>query len=137
MSTFETLLIIILGVYTLGSLYFAISGRILNHKMKKERDQERKEDLERADKSMQWEDQLKALTTRMSQLATENERVVGENRKWQYAYNQIYNELSEYKKRFGEPDLNLGVVGDVIEDSKSHMKVSDKQDMEKQFGEES
>ena len=86
---------------------------------------------------MQWEDQLKALTTRMSQLATENDRVVGENRKWQYAYNQIFNELSEYKKRFGEPDLNQGVASDVIEDSKSHMKVSDKQDMEKQFGEES
>ena len=103
MSTFETLLLIILGVYTLGSLYFAITGRIQNNRMKKQRDIERKEDLERADKSLQWEEQLKVLTNRMGQLATENQRLADTNRQWQAAYSDIYRELQEYKKKY-EPD---------------------------------
>ena len=103
MSTFEILIVVILGVYTLGSLYFAITGRIQNNRMKKQRDIERKEDLERADKSLQWEDQLKVLTNRMGQLATENQRLADTNRQWQSAYSDIYRELQEYKKKY-EPD---------------------------------
>ena len=103
MSTFEILIVVILGVYTLGSLYFAITGRIQNNRMKKQRDIERKEDLERADKSLQWEEQLKVLTNRMGQLATENQRLADTNRQWQSAYSDIYRELQEYKKKY-EPD---------------------------------
>ena len=103
MSTFEILIVVILGVYTLGSLYFAITGRIKNNRMKKQRDNERKEDLERADKSLQWEEQLKVLTNRMGQLATENQRLADTNRQWQAAYSEIYRELQEYKKKY-EPD---------------------------------
>ena len=96
MSTFETLLLIILGIHILGSLYFAITGRILNKKS-------RKEDMELADKSLQWEEQLKVLTNRMGQLATENQRLADTNRQWQSAYSDIYRELQEYKKKY-EPD---------------------------------
>ena len=103
MNTFEILIVVILGVYTLGSLYFAITGRIKNNRMKKQRDNERKEDLERADKSLQWEEQLKVLTNRMGQLATENQRLADTNRQWQSAYSDIYRELQEYKKKY-EPD---------------------------------
>jgi predicted nuclease with TOPRIM domain len=103
MNTFEILIVVILGVYTLGSLYFAITGRIQNNRMKKQRENERKEDLERADKSLQWEEQLKVLTNRMGQLATENQRLADTNRQWQTAYSDIYRELQEYKKKY-EPD---------------------------------
>ena len=96
MSTFETLLPIILGIHVLGGLYFTITGRILNKKS-------RKEDMELADKSLQWEEQLKVLTNRMGQLATENQRLADTNRQWQAAYSDIYCELQEYKKKY-EPD---------------------------------
>ena len=129
MNTFEILIVVILGVYVLSSLYFGITGRIQNNRMKKQRENERKEDLERADKSLQWEEQLKVLTNRMGQLATENQRLGDANRQWQAAYSEIYRELQEYKKKY-EPDVN--------EQSPKggHMNVSDKMDMEKQFGEE-
>ena len=141
MSTFEILIVVILGVYTLGSLYFAITGRIKNNRMKKQRDNERKEDLERADKSLQWEDQLKVLTNRMGQLATENQRLADTNRQWQAAYSEIYRELQEYKKKY-EPDpvVIIDETKETTVDEQSpkggHMNVSDKMDMEKQFGEE-
>jgi hypothetical protein len=122
MSTFETLVVAILGVYVLSSLYFGITGRILNKKS-------RKEDLERADKSLQWEEQLKVLTKRLGEISTENQRLADTNRQWQTAYGEIYHELHEYKKKY-EPDVNeQGPSG-------GHMNVSDKMDMEKQFGEE-
>lgn len=93
MSTFETLLLIILGVHVLGSLYFAITGRILNKKS-------RKEDMELADKSLQWEEQLKVLTKRLGEISTDNQRLADTNRHWQAAYNKIYCELQEYKKKY-------------------------------------
>ena len=141
MNTFEILIVVILGVYTLGSLYFAITGRIQNNRMKKQRENERKEDLERADKSLQWEEQLKVLTNRMGQLATENQRLGDANRQWQASYWKIYQELQEYKKKY-EPDPV--VITDETEEKNvneqspkgGHMNVSDKMDMEKQFGEE-
>ena len=141
MSTFEILIVVILGVYTLGSLYFAITGRIQNNRMKKQRDVERKEDIERAEKSLQWEEQLKVLTNRMGQLVTENQRLADTNRQWQSAYSDIYRELQEYKKKY-EPDPV--VITDETEEKNvnehsqkgGHMNVSDKMDMEKQFGEE-
>ena len=86
MNTFEILIVVILGVYVLSSLYFGITGRIQNNRMKKQRENERKEDLERADKSLQWEEQLKVLTNRMGQLATENQRLADTNRQWQAYY---------------------------------------------------
>ena len=142
MSTFEILIVVILGVYTLGSLYFAITGRIQNNRMKKQRDIERKEDLERADKSLQWEEQLKVLTNRMGQLATENQRLADTNRQWQSAYSDIYRELQEYKKKY-EPDPVVVITDETEEKNVNeqspkggHMNVSDKMDMEKQFGEE-
>ena len=141
MNTFEILIVVILGVYTLGSLYFAITGRIQNNRMKKQRENERKEDLERADKSLQWEEQLKVLTNRMGQLATENQRLGDANRQWQASYWKIYQELQEYKKKY-EPDpvVILDETNEKTADEQSpkggHMNVSDKMDMEKQFGEE-
>ena len=93
MNTFEILIVVILGVYTLGSLYFAITGRILNKKS-------RKEDMELADKSLQWEEQLKVLTKRLGEISTENQRLVDANRQWQAAYSEVCCELQEYKKKY-------------------------------------
>ena len=141
MSTFEILIVVILGVYVLSSLYFGITGRIQNNRMKKQRENERKEDLERADKSLQWEEQLKVLTNRMGQLVTENQRLADTNRQWQSAYSDIYRELQEYKKKY-EPDpvVILDETKEKTVDEQSpkggHMNVSNKMDMEKQFGEE-
>ena len=135
MSTFETLLLIILGIHVLGGLYFAITGRILNKKS-------RKEDMELADKSLQWEEQLKVLTNRMGQLATDNQRLADANRQWQAAYSDIYRELQEYKKKY-DPITPIQDISDAEEKNVNeqspkggHMNVSDKMDMEKQFGEE-
>ena len=110
MSTFEILIVVILGVYTLGSLYFAITGRIQNNRMKKQRDIERKEDLERADKSLQWEEQLKVLTKRLGEISTENQRLADTNRHWQTAYSETYRELQEYKKKY-EPETIVSLDG--------------------------
>lgn len=96
MSTFEILIVVILGVYVLSSLYFAISGRILSKKT-------RKEDMELADKSLQWEEQLKVLTKRLGEISTENQRLMDGNRQYAAAYSDIYRELQEYKKKY-EPD---------------------------------
>jgi len=138
MSTFEILIVVILGVYTLGSLYFAITGRIQNNRMKKQRDIERKEDLERADKSLQWEEQLKVLTKRIGEISTDNQRLADANRQWQAAYSEIYRELEAYKKKY-EPNTPVQDISDIEEHQSpcgGHMNVSDKMDMEKQFGEE-
>ena len=142
MSTFEILIVVILGVYTLGSLYFAITGRIKNNRMKKQRDNERKEDLERADKSLQWEEQLKVLTKRLGEISTENQKLVDANRQWQAAYSDVCRELQEYKKKYDLivpiQDISDTEEKNVNEQSPKggHMNVSDKIDMEKQFGEE-
>ena len=135
MSTFEILIVVILGVYVLSSLYFAISGRILSKKT-------RKEDMELADKSLQWEEQLKVLTKRLGEISTENQRLADTNRHWQTAYSETYHELQEYKKKYDLitpiQDISDAEEKNVNEQSPKggHMNVSDKMDMEKQFGEE-
>lgn len=123
MSTFEALVVVILAIYVLSSLYFGITGRIQNNRMKKQRDEERKEDLERADKSLQWEEQMKVLTKRMGELATENQRVMDLNRKWQAAYHSLfeqYQALSKaYEEKTGErydPDPDAPLADNYYED---------------------
>lgn len=111
MSLFETLVVAILGLYFLSSLYFGITGRILNHKIRRENRQDREEDLKRADKSLEWEEQLKVLTTRMGEITTENTRLVNVNRDWQLAYdtllkkyNELRDEFNKIKKEEVEPE---------------------------------
>ena len=97
MSTFETLLLIILGIHVLGGLYFTITGRILNKKS-------RKEDMELADKSLQWEEQLKVLTKRLGEISTEYHNCLEDNRRWKEAYNVLAAKYQELKNKYEIPD---------------------------------
>lgn len=95
MSLFEIILIALLGVYVLSSLYFGISGRILNTRY-------RKEDNERRNKDEEYESQLNVLTKRVGEIATENHNLNTNLREWQVAYSQLKKENDELKKKFEE-----------------------------------
>ncbi len=91
MNLFEIILVALLGVYVLSSLYFAISGRILAIK-------DRKEDLERRNKDEEYENQLNLLTKRVGEVATENHNLNISLREWQVAYSQLKKEKEEWQK---------------------------------------
>ncbi len=91
MNLFEIILITLLGVYVLTNLYFAISGRILAIK-------DRKEDLERRNKDEEYENQLNLLTKRVGEVATENHNLNISLREWQVAYSQLKKEKEEWQK---------------------------------------
>lgn len=95
MSLFQIILIALLGVYVLSSIYFAISGRILAIR-------DRKEDLERRNKDEEYENQLNVLTKRVGEIATENHNLNMNLREWQAAYSQLKKENDELKKKFEE-----------------------------------
>ena len=95
MSLFEIILISLLGVYVLSSLYFAISGRILAKKG-------RKEDLERMNKDEEYENQLEILAKRVGEVATENHNLTMNLQEYQTAYYQLKRENEELKKKLEE-----------------------------------
>ena len=102
MNLFEIILIALLGVYVLSSLYFAISGRILAMR-------DRKEDLERRNKDAEYESQLNVLTKRVGEIATENHNLNKDLRAWkeayvklQSAYDALKNETELKKKTTGK-----------------------------------
>jgi predicted nucleic acid-binding Zn-ribbon protein len=95
MNLFEIILVALLGVYVLSNLYFAISGRILAIK-------DRKEDLERRNKDEEYENQLNILTKRVGEVGTENHNLTMNLREYQTAYYQLKKENDELKKKFEE-----------------------------------
>lgn len=95
MNLFEIILITLLGVYVLSSLYFAISGRILALK-------DRKEDLERRNKDEEYENNLNVLTKRVGEIATENHNLNNDLRAWKEAYVKLQSEYETLKKKFEE-----------------------------------
>lgn len=96
MNLFEVILVVLLGVYVLSNLYFAISGRILAIK-------DRKEDLERRNKDEEYENQLNILTKRVGEVATENHNLTMNLQEYQIAYAQVKKENEELKKKFEGP----------------------------------
>lgn len=85
----NTLFVILFAILVIAYLYFSISGRILSIK-------DRKTDEDRFKEQMQWEDQVRYLTTRISEIQTENVRLAGDVRNWINNYNEIvfkYNKL--------------------------------------------
>ena len=96
MSLFEIILVVLLGVYVLSNLYFAISGRILAIKG-------RKEDLERRNKDEEYENQLNILTKRVGEVVTENHNLTMNLKEYQVAYAQVKTENEELKKKLEEP----------------------------------
>ena len=96
MSLFEIILIALLGVYVLSNLYFAISGRILAKKG-------RKEDLERMNKDEEYENQLEILAKRVGEVGTENHNLTMNLQEYQTAYSQLKKEYEELKKKLEEP----------------------------------
>lgn len=96
MNLFEVILVVLLGVYVLSNLYFAISGRILAIK-------DRKEDLERRNKDEEYENQLNILTKRVDEAVTENHNLTMNLQEYQTAYYQLKTENEELKKKLEEP----------------------------------
>lgn len=96
MNLFEIILVALLGVYVLTNLYFAISGRILAIK-------NRNEDRETTKVQLDFEDQIKILTDRLGQVATENHNLVNDLRAWKEAYVKLQQENEELKKKLEEP----------------------------------
>ena len=96
MSLFEIILVVLLGVYVLSNLYFAISGRILAIKG-------RKEDLERRNKDEEYENQLNILTKRVDEVVTENHNLTMNLQEYQVAYAQVKTENEELKKKLEGP----------------------------------
>ena len=96
MNLFEIILVALLGVYVLTNLYFAISGRILALK-------DRKEDLERRNKDEEYENQLNILTKRVGEVGTENHNLTMNLREYQTAYYQLKKENDELRKKLEEP----------------------------------
>lgn len=95
MSLFEIILIALLGVYVLSSLYFSISGRILAFK-------DRKEDLERRNKDVEYENQLNILTKRIGEIGTDNHNLNNDLRAWKEAYVKLQSEYEALKKKSEE-----------------------------------
>jgi len=91
MSLFQIILIALLGVYVLSSIYFAISGRILAIR-------DRKEDLERRNKDEEYENQLNVLTKRVGEIATENHNLNNDLRAWREAYVKLQSEYDALKQ---------------------------------------
>jgi predicted transcriptional regulator len=88
MSLFEIIISIAVCVYVLTSIYFSITGRIMN---KKQND---------------FTEQVNVLTTRLGEIMTENYNLNNTIREWKKAYSDLqmrYNELDKmfnnYKKR--------------------------------------
>ena len=96
MNLFEVILVVLLGVYVLSNLYFAISGRILAIKG-------RKEDLERRNKDEEYENQLNILTKRVDEAVTENHNLTMNLQEYQTAYYKLKTENEELKKKLEEP----------------------------------
>lgn len=96
MNLFEIILVVLFGVYVLSNLYFAISGRILAIKG-------RKEDLERRNKDEEYENQLNILTKRVGEVATENHNLTMNLQEYQVAYAQVKTENEELKKKLEKP----------------------------------
>ena len=95
MSLFEIILVALLGVYVLSNLYFAISGRILAKKG-------RKEDLERMNKDEEYENQLEILAKRVGEVGTENHNLTMNLQEYQTVYYQLKTEYEELKKKLEE-----------------------------------
>lgn len=100
MNLFEVILVVLLGVYVLSNLYFAISGRILAIK-------DRKEDLERRNKDEEYENQLNILTKRVGEVVTENHNLTMNLQEYQVAYAQVKKENEELKKKFEGPKKTI------------------------------
>ena len=81
MSLFEIIISIAVCIYVLTSIYFSISGRIIN---KKQTD---------------FDDQMKVFTTRIGEVMTENHNLNSILREWQEAYIKLQKEYEELKKK--------------------------------------
>ena len=85
MSLFEIIISIAVCIYVLTSIYFSITGRIIN---KKQTD---------------FDDQMKVFTTRIGEVMTENHNLTMNLQEYQTAYYQLKTENEELKKKLEEP----------------------------------
>lgn len=96
MNTFQLIIVILVFIYVVGSLYFSITGRILAHR------RENKDD-EKWEKSNNYEEQIKVLTTRFGELTTLNFNLDKSLKEWQAAYCDMkkqYEEANENAEKY-------------------------------------
>lgn len=102
MTTFQLIIAILATVYVVSSLYFAITGRILNKRQEKKND-------EKFNKEMDFKDQVNVLTNRLGEVMTENTRLNGYLKSWIASANdwkQRYTSLLKEKEKI-EKTLEL------------------------------
>ena len=102
MTTFQLIIAILATVYVVSSLYFAITGRILNKRQEKKND-------EKFNKEMDFKDQVNILTNRLGEVMTENTQLNGYLKSWIASANdwkQRYTSLLKEKEKI-EKTLEL------------------------------
>ena len=95
MSTFEILFLTLVTICVILSLYFAISDRIMTIKTEEKND---KMYSTQAD----WENQIKVLTVRISEITTENDRLNKVCKTWIEKANTYKLELDKKNKELEE-----------------------------------
>lgn len=95
MTTFQLIITVLATVYVVSSLYFAITGRIINIKQEKKNDENIK-------KQMDFNDQINVLTNRLGEVMTENTKLndvikswIASANDWKQRYMQLQQEISE------------------------------------------
>lgn len=115
MNLFQLIIAVSVVVYVLSSLYFSISGRILARK------REKKED-ERCEKQLDFEDQVKVLTKRIGEIATENDRLNGVVRSWMAQANDYKIRLDAALKEKEEWEKEANDLQEQLKKTKKNSK---------------
>lgn len=84
MSIFEIIISIAVCVYVLTSIYFSITGRIINEKQN------------------DFSDQVKVLTNRIGEIMTDNHNLNNTIREWKEAYGNLQMRYNELDKKFND-----------------------------------
>ena len=102
MTTFQLIITVLVTVYVVSSLYFAITGRILNKRQEKKND-------EKFNKEMDFKNEVNMLTKRLGEVMTENTQLNGYLKSWIASANdwkQRYSSLLKEKQEI-EKTLEL------------------------------
>lgn len=118
MSTFQLIIITLAIVYVFSFLYFSISGRILNRKQA-----EREE--ERFQTQTQIDDQIKVLTNRLGEIATENDRLNSVIRSWMAQANDYKVRLDNALKEKEEWQKEANDLQEQLKKKKKNPKKGD------------
>lgn len=98
MTTFQLIITVLVTVYVVSSLYFAITGRILNKRQEKKND-------EKFNKEMDFKNEVNVLTKRLGEVMTENTNLnnylkswIASANDWKQRYSSLLKEKQEIEK---------------------------------------